>query len=94
MDHVHRCQPSGNRAGISEFWIISRIFARTSRISGFISKSKKMLKMAIISSVTVSGNCTEHFVRKSSAKTSMVAQCSVTLAIKLLFFIKKLYISA
>ena len=32
------CQPSRNRAGNPAVWLVSRIFARTSRISGFISK--------------------------------------------------------
>ena len=33
-----RLTPSRNRAGNPAFWLISRIFSRTSRISGFISK--------------------------------------------------------
>ena len=37
-DRTHRCQPSRNLAGNPAFWLISRIFARTSRISCFISK--------------------------------------------------------
>ena len=36
--YLHRCQPSRNRAGNPAFLVISRIFARTSHISGFISK--------------------------------------------------------
>ena len=32
------CQPSRNRAGNPAIWLVSRIFARTSRISGFFSK--------------------------------------------------------
>ena len=35
---VHRCQPSRNRAGNPAFCLISRIFSRTSRISGIILK--------------------------------------------------------
>ena len=38
----HRCQPSRNRAGNPAFSIISHIFARTSRISGLISKKQKL----------------------------------------------------
>ena len=48
----------------------SRIFARTSRISGFISKFKKSLKITIILAVR------RHFVRKSSAKTLVITSPS------------------
>ena len=58
---MHRCQPSRNRAGNPAFGLISRIFQRTSRISGFISKYQKSLKIALILAVR------RHFVRKISA---------------------------
>ena len=67
---IHRCQPSHNRAGNPAFCLISCIFARMSRISGFILKQQKSLKIAIILAVR------RHFVAKSSAKTSMTASPS------------------
>ena len=67
----HRCQPSRKHAGNSAFWLIFRIFARTSRISGFISKQRKPLqKIKILLAVWT------HFVRNCSAKTSLIASPS------------------
>ena len=66
----HRCQQSRNRVGNPAFWLLSRIFARTSRISGFISKQQKSVKIAIILGAR------RHLVRKSSAKTSVIASPS------------------
>ena len=57
----HRCQPSRNHAGNPAFWRISRIFARTSCISGFISKFKKSLKSNNFS-------CMETFCSKKICK--------------------------
>ena len=65
----HKCEPSRNRAGNPAFWLISRIIARTSRITGFISKIKKSLKIAIIVPVRrhfVRIHCTETFCSKKN----------------------------
>ena len=59
-----------NRAGNPAFGLTSCIFARTSSISGFISKLQKSLKIATILAVR------RHFVRKSSEKTSLLASHS------------------
>ena len=66
----HRCQPSRNRAGNPAFWLISHIPAFLRERPAFLAlfrKLQKSLKIAIISAVRI------HFVRKSSAKTSLVA---------------------
>ena len=52
-------------------------FSRTSRISGFISKLQKSLEIAIIFAVR------RHFVRKSSAKTAMIASPAMLFLLKI-----------
>ena len=61
---------SCGKSRILAYFPHSRIFGRTSRISGFISKQPKSLKIAIILPARI------HFVRKSSAKTTMIASPS------------------